>query len=70
MTHQRLSEILKLMAWGPSALAAEVSVSERTVRRWLTGESPVPPRLHGWLEHHAAYRLAHPAPAINREDWQ
>jgi DNA-binding transcriptional regulator YiaG len=38
----QLRQALKGLGWTRKRFAKELEVNERTVRRWLSGESPVP----------------------------
>lgn len=62
MTHTRLSAILTLLRWSARDLAAAVAMNERTVRRWLSGDYPIPADVADWLETLAAAHAANPAP--------
>jgi len=62
MTPTRLSNALAVLRWGPTDLADEINVNERTVRRWLVGQNETPEWVLEWLETLAAFHEAHPAP--------
>lgn len=62
MTTARLSAALHTLHWGPTALAEELDVNERTVRRWLSGQNEAPAAVVRWLERLAAFHEAHPPP--------
>jgi len=58
----RLSERMYRLHWGPLALSSELSVNERTIRRWLTGASPPPDQVLEWLDHITALLDTNPPP--------
>lgn len=41
MTAQGLRKRLELCEWSQSELATELGVNSRTVRRWVSGETPI-----------------------------
>lgn len=58
----RLRNALTTMRWGYVALANELRVNERTVRRWVAGRNEPPPDILAWLEEMAAFVESHPPP--------
>jgi len=42
MTHRHLTKAMTLMGISQIALAKALETDERSVRRWMTGASPVP----------------------------
>ena len=60
MTPDRLSEVLSELGWQTGELAKRLWISERTVRRWLSGQAEVPDRIAYWLE--AVVRVMQSAP--------
>jgi hypothetical protein len=68
MTPARLAEILDLLRWSAYALAAETRVNDRTVRRWLAGDYPIPETIEHWLERLAAAHADLPAPPAKRKN--
>lgn len=58
----RLSAALTILRWGPSDVAAQCHVNERTVRRWLSGQNDPPEWLVIWVEARATDLLANPPP--------
>ncbi len=55
----RLRHALDILHWSSVALAGELGVNERTVRRWMNGQNAAPVGLVGWLEDLAGYHAAH-----------
>lgn len=58
----RLCTALTVLHWGPTDLADEVRVNERTARRWISGHNPTPESILAWLEDLARYIKDHPPP--------
>ena len=56
MTPADLRAALDAIGWGPTTLAERAGINERTVRRWLAGQNPVPGAVAAWL---AALAAAH-----------
>ena len=49
---QLLEETIEASGLSVTEFAERVLVREsRTVRRWLTGDSPIPKKVQDWLEH-------------------
>lgn len=63
MTSERLRECLALLRWSQRGLAAALTMDERQVRRWATGEASIPEQVATWLERRAAAMAADPPPA-------
>ncbi len=62
MTPERLRECLALLRWSQRSLAAALTMDERQVRRWATGEAFIPEQVATWLERRAAAMAADPPP--------
>ncbi len=62
MTPDRLRECLAALDWTQRGLARLLGQDERQVRRWATGEYPVPSPVAAWLDRLAAYHAKHPPP--------
>ncbi len=62
MTPDRLRECIALLRWSQRGLAAALTVDERQVRRWATGEASIPEHIAAWLERRAAAMAADPPP--------
>lgn len=63
MTPDRLRASLAALHWTQRGLASILGVDERRVRRWATGEYPVPVDVAAWLETLAQFHERNPAPA-------
>ena len=50
MTPDRLRECLRVLGWANAELARRLSVSESSVRMWLSGRREIPPALDAFLE--------------------
>ncbi len=61
MSHERFDEILALVRWGHTILAAKLNCDTREMRRWANGQNPVEPATAAWLEGLAAARGTPPA---------
>lgn len=59
---ERLCVALTTLHWGPTDLADEVDVNERTARRWIAGQNETPELILAWLETLAAFHADNPAP--------
>ena len=66
MTHLALRTALCVLGWSGLTLAKRCLVNERTVRRWLDGQSPVPDRVATWLQELVKAHAAHQPPAPRR----
>lgn len=69
MTPARFRDVLHTLQWSPPGLSRILTerdqpVSERTIRRWMSGVYPVPDRVGAWLEVLARVHEAHPAPCV------
>lgn len=63
MTPDRLREILKIMGWSVTELSHRLGgVSERNLRRMMSGSAPVPEAISDWLEAMARHMEAAPPP--------
>jgi len=62
MTPERLRECLALLRWSQRGFAAALTMDERQVRRWATGEAFIPEQVAAWLERRAAAMAADPPP--------
>lgn len=58
----RLRAALDAIRWSGHLLGRLLRVDERTVRRWLAGQYPVPDDVLAWLETLAAFHQRHPPP--------
>lgn len=62
MTPARLRECLALLRWSQRGLATAIGYDDRLVRRWVSGDRPIPEDVASWLEQAAAWHAAHPPP--------
>ncbi len=62
MTPTQLRECLALLRWSQRGLAAALTMDERQVRRWATGEALIPEHIAAWLERRATAMAADPPP--------
>ena len=67
MSPRRLLVCLAVIGWSGHEMARRTGRPQTTVRRWATGEVPVPPDVAAWVETLAACHRAHPAPRAERE---
>lgn len=65
MTPARLRWCLDQVGWSTRHLAGVLGCDERLVRRWLSGQFTIPPKVGAWLEALAAVHAANPVP-----DWR
>jgi len=56
------ADLLHRIGWGPKTTAQRLGVNERTVRRWIDGATPCPPRVLAYLEAVARAVEAVPVP--------
>ena len=57
---ERLQAYLRTLRWSQHSLAAETARTPTTVRRWVTGTTPVPAWVLDGLERLAAFHRANP----------
>lgn len=62
MKGDRLEEIFNLAYWSTRTAADVMQVDSRVVRRWLSGDAPIPPPLEAWLEELEALLVRIPRP--------
>ena len=62
MAPRRLLVCLAVIGWSGHELARRTGRPQTTVRRWTTGETPMPADVAAWVETLAACHRAHPAP--------
>ncbi len=62
MTPDQFRECLALLHWSQRGLAGIVGRDERQVRRWASGDAPIPPDVAAWLQHVAAFMSHNPPP--------
>ena len=62
MTPERFRECLTALCWTQHGFAAVIDVNEREVRRWASGQNPIPLRIAIWLDKLARYHEAYPPP--------
>lgn len=62
MTPARLRECLAMVRWSQRDLAAAIDYDDRLVRRWASGERPIPEHVAKWLERAAAWHTRNPPP--------
>ena len=62
MTPDRMRECLALLHWTQRGLAEMLGLDERQVRRWATGQYPIPEAAAAWLDRMAAVIAADPPP--------
>jgi ribosome-binding protein aMBF1 (putative translation factor) len=66
MTAARLNAALEAIGWGQTELARRLGADTRLVRRWATGERPVPPLVADWLDSMCKLVASNPVPAWKR----
>lgn len=66
MTADRLRECLARMSWSQRGLAELLGCDDRLVRRWSSGETPVPWEVGSWLEALAKFHERNPVPTLWR----
>ncbi|ACL61773.1 hypothetical protein [Methylobacterium nodulans] len=66
MTPDRFRECLSLLRWSQRGLAEALECDDRLVRRWATGEVPIPCGLAAWLETLGQVHAAAPPPKTYR----
>lgn len=66
MTADRLRECLTRMNWSQRGLAELLGCDDRLVRRWSSGETPVPWEVGSWLEALAKFHERNPVPTLWR----
>ena len=62
MTGERVLEILALAGWSIIELSRRTNIRERTLRRWIRNEVPVPEAVAQWLEQIAVIAAQYPPP--------
>ena len=62
MTPARLRACLAAIHWSQRGLAKILRTDERQVRRWATGQYPVPEPIAAWLDRLATMMEANPPP--------
>ena len=62
MQVERLSVIMIALGWSAAELGRRLSTSERSVRRWLSGNAPIPDRVGEWLEAMVQHMQSGPPP--------
>lgn len=62
MTPTQFRAAIATMHWSQRGLAAILRTDERQVRRWATGQYPVPEPIAAWLERVATMMAASPPP--------
>ncbi len=62
MTPARFLACLALLRWSQRGLAAAIDYDDRLVRRWVSGERPIPAHVADWLERAAAWHAENPPP--------
>lgn len=66
MTPDRFREVLALLHWSQRGLADILHRDERQVRRWASGQYPIPDPVADWLQRLARAHERNPPPA----DWK
>ncbi|MGI4793090.1 MAG: helix-turn-helix domain-containing protein [Janthinobacterium lividum] len=62
MTPDRLRECLTVLWWSQQQLARVLNKDPRQVRRWASGEYPMPVETAAWLERLARFHERNPPP--------
>lgn len=62
MTPARFAECLALLRWSQRGLAVAIDYDDRLVRRWASGERPIPQAVSAWLERAAEWHEKNPPP--------
>lgn len=62
MTPDRFRDVLAELHWSQRGLADILARDERQVRRWASGQYPVPDDVAAWLEKLATFHAASPPP--------
>lgn len=65
MTPTRFRECLDALRWSQRGLADILNTHQTTVRRWATGQQPIPPNVQEWLEELSEEHRRQPHP----RDW-
>jgi len=47
---ERFRECARLLGWSMQEIASRLGMNERQVRRWASGQYPVPDKVADWLE--------------------
>ncbi len=67
MTAEEFNATLAAIGWSQNVLASRLGLSsDRAVRRWASGQNPIPPRIAAWLTKVVRTLEDVPPPA----DWQ
>jgi len=62
MSPSNLRDALTLLRWSQRGLAEALECDDRLVRRWASGDAPVPPDVAAWLIELARAHQSRPAP--------
>lgn len=62
MTPARFLACLAACQWSQRGFAGRIGYDDRLVRRWASGERPIPAEIAAWLERAAAWHAANPPP--------
>ncbi len=63
MTADEFADALETLHWSAEGLGRILNVGDRTVRRWKSGDAPVPDVVGTWIRALAAFHDANPPPA-------
>ncbi len=66
MTAAQLYEVMDILRWSPNILSDATDIRLTTIRRWRSGEQPVPEPIAAWLRGLAAFHRENPPPAPPR----
>lgn len=64
MTPERFRACLTALAWSQRGLSSVLNCDDRRVRRWASGEEPIPSKIAAWLETLAQAHEALPPPRV------
>ena len=64
MSGHRLSRCLIVIGWNERELARRTGRHQTQVRRWIKGESAIPPPVAAWITDLADFVVAHPGPRL------
>ncbi len=62
MTPARLLTCLAALHWSQRGFAKAIGYDDRLIRRWVSGERPIPRELGDWLEDAARWFEKNPPP--------
>lgn len=65
MTPEQFQRAVYAIGWSKRHLAAILNVQDSAVRRWSSGDNPIPAHLADWLVRLSSVHDAHPLP----DDW-